>query len=64
VGATLFLLILLIGPLTGASFNPARSLGPSLFSGYFRNQIVYYVGPLTGGLLAGLAFAGARKLAK
>lgn len=56
VGVTLFLLITLIGPLTGASFNPARSLGPSLFSGYFDDQYVYYVGPLLGGLAAGLIF--------
>jgi MIP family channel proteins len=64
VGVTLFVLILLIGPLTGASFNPARSLGPSVFSGYFQNQVIYYIGPLIGGLLAGLAFTGARNLAK
>ena len=64
VGTTLFLLILLVGPLTGASFNPARSLGPSLFSGYFQNQVVYYIGPLIGGSLAGLAFNGARNIAK
>ena len=64
VGFTLFILILLIGPLTGASFNPARSLGPSVFSGYFQNQLIYYIGPLIGGLLAGLIFTGARKLAK
>lgn len=57
VGATLFILILLIGPLTGASFNPARSLGPSLFSGYFSNQLVYWVGPLLGGIAAGLTFS-------
>jgi MIP family channel proteins len=61
VGVTLFVLILLVGPLTGASFNPARSLGPSIFSGYFQNQLIYYVGPLIGGLLAGLAFTGARR---
>ena len=37
VGTTLFVLILLIGPFTGAGFNPARSLGPSLASGYLDN---------------------------
>lgn len=56
VGGTLLLLILLIGPFTGASFNPARSLGPSVFSGYFDNQWVYYVGPIAGAIFAGLAF--------
>lgn len=56
VGGTLFVLIMLIGPLTGGSFNPVRSLGPSLFSGYFDNQLVYYVGPLIGGACAGLTF--------
>jgi MIP family channel proteins len=58
VGGTLFVLILLIGPLTGASFNPARSLGPSLFSGYLDNQPIYYVGPTVGGACAGLMFWG------
>jgi glycerol uptake facilitator-like aquaporin len=57
VGTTLFVLILLIGPLTGAGLNPARSLGPSLASGYFANQIVYWAGPLAGAALAGLAYA-------
>jgi glycerol uptake facilitator-like aquaporin len=61
VGGTIFLLILLIGPLTGGSFNPARSLGPSLFSGYFDNQAVYYIGPLVGGACAGLIVRGARR---
>ena len=56
VGVTLFVLITLIGPLTGASFNPARSFGPSLFSGYFDNHFIYYVGPILGGLSAGLIF--------
>jgi MIP family channel proteins len=64
VGSTLFVLILAIGPLTGASFNPARSLGPSVFAKYFRDQLIYYVGPFTGGLLAGLTFTGAKSLAK
>jgi MIP family channel proteins len=64
VGSTLFVLIIIIGPLTGASFNPARSLGPSIFAEYFGNQLIYYVGPFAGGLLAGLTFAEAKSLAK
>jgi MIP family channel proteins len=56
VGTTLFLLILMIGPLTGAGFNPARSLGPSLASGYIENLYVYLIGPVLGALVAGLAF--------
>jgi MIP family channel proteins len=56
VGATLFVLILAIGPLTGASFNPARSLGPALSSGYLGNLLIYLIGPLVGAGLAGLLF--------
>ena len=56
VGGTLTVLILFIGPLTGAGFNPARSLGPALASGYFSNLYVYVIGPLLGALLAGLLF--------
>jgi MIP family channel proteins len=56
VGCTLFALIMAIGPLTGASFNPARSLGPALFSGFLSGQLIYWVGPLVGAGLAGLLF--------
>jgi glycerol uptake facilitator-like aquaporin len=61
VGSTLFFLIMFIGPMTGASFNPARSLGPSVFSGYFDNQLVYWVGPLAGAGCAGLIFGTLKK---
>ena len=57
VGVTLVILIMLIAPLTGASFNPVRSLGPSIFSEYYLNQPVYWVGPMLGGGCAGVAFA-------
>lgn len=56
VGGTLFLLILVIGPITGASFNPARSVGPAIASGYFGNLYVYLIGPILGGLAAGILF--------
>jgi MIP family channel proteins len=61
VGGTLFVLILLIGPLTGAGFNPARSLGPSLASGYLQNLYVYILGPILGALIAGLIFRWKRR---
>jgi aquaporin Z len=56
VGGTLAILILLIGPYTGAGFNPARSLGPALAAGHLSNLSVYFVGPITGALIAGLLF--------
>ena len=56
VGGTLFLLILLIGHLTGASFNPARSIGPALSSGHWSNILVYLIGPLLGALLSAVPF--------
>ena len=56
VGGTLTILILFIGPLTGAGFNPARSLGPAFASEYFSNLYVYLVGPIAGAILAGLLF--------
>ena len=56
VGMTLFVLVILFGPLTGGSFNPARSIGPSLASGYFDNHYVYWIGPLIGGILSGFTF--------
>jgi MIP family channel proteins len=56
IGSTLFVIILALGPLTNASLNPVRSLGPALASGYLTNLYVYWIGPLAGGLIAGLVF--------
>lgn len=52
IGLTLTGAILAIGPLTGASLNPARSFGPAVASGIYEGQVVYWAGPLVGGMLA------------
>jgi MIP family channel proteins len=56
IGLTVALDILFGGPLTGAAMNPARTFGPALVSGHWANHIVYWVGPLLGGGLAGLIY--------
>lgn len=54
IGMTLTFCILVGGPLTGASVNPARSLGPAVATGDFTDLWVYFVGPLLGGAGAAL----------
>jgi MIP family channel proteins len=58
IGLTLTFCILMGGPLTGASLNPARSFGPALATGDFSDLWVYFVGPILGGVIAGLLYKG------
>ena len=56
IGLTVAAAILCIGPLTGASLNPARSLAPALVAGGWDFHWVYWVGPIVGAALGGLAY--------
>ncbi|GAC1513498.1 MAG: aquaporin [Chloroflexota bacterium] len=52
VAATIALDGLFAAPISGASMNPARSLGPALVSGRMSEVWVYVVGPVAGALIA------------
>lgn len=56
VGLVLTFTFLAGGYLTGASTNPARSLGPALFSNNMGSYWIYIVGPLLGALVAALVY--------
>ncbi|MGH2984177.1 MAG: MIP/aquaporin family protein, partial [Solirubrobacterales bacterium] len=56
VGAALGFLVMVLGPLTGGSFNPARWFGPALVGNEFADAWVYIIGPLVGGALAALYY--------
>jgi aquaporin NIP len=56
IGATVGLDALFGGPITGASMNPARSLGPALVSGELHDLWLYLVGPGIGTVLGALAY--------
>ncbi|TVT98747.1 hypothetical protein EJB05_55933 [Eragrostis curvula] len=51
-GLATFVSVLTVGPLTGASLNPAHSFGPAFASGKYHNQVVYWVGPMIAGAVA------------
>ncbi|KAJ0623325.1 putative major intrinsic protein [Helianthus annuus] len=50
VGATVLLNVMFAGPISGASMNPARSLGPAIVSKEYRGIWVYMLGPTAGAI--------------
>jgi aquaporin TIP len=54
IGLALTVDILVGGPLTGASVNPARAFGPALVAGQWVAHAAYWVGPILGGAAAAL----------
>lgn len=56
IGLAVFLDVLVGGEYTGAMMNPARAIGPEVASAYFAGWYVYWVGPIVGGVVAGLVY--------
>lgn len=57
IGLTVGVGIMAFGPVSGASFNPARTLGPALVAGLFGAYTWLAVGAeIVGGVLAGLLY--------
>ena len=61
VGGTVGLDAMFGGPVTGASMNPARSLGPALVSGDLHALWLYIVAPLVGAAIGGVAYQFVRR---
>jgi MIP family channel proteins len=56
IGLTVGVEAACMGPITGASMNPARSLGPALLSGQWQHHWLYWVAPILGAQLAVLVY--------
>lgn len=60
IGGTIALASLVGGPISGASLNPARSLGPAVVSGELGSLWIYLAAPVLGGLVGAYAYDGLR----
>ena len=56
IGAVLVFSILVAGPITGAALNPARVFGPALASGTWDHHLIYWLGPLSGAVIAAFLY--------
>jgi len=54
IGGFIFTAAVTIGPTSGGSFNPARSIDPAVWAVEFGNLWIYIVGPLVGAFFAGV----------
>ncbi|HEU0012221.1 MAG TPA: aquaporin [Longimicrobium sp.] len=52
IGLTITACIMAIGPITGAALNPARAFGPSVVTWIWDDHVLYWIGPVLGGVLA------------
>ncbi len=56
IGLVVLFGVMVGGTISGGSMNPARVFGPALASGHFINHYVWWLGPIAGGVMAGLVY--------
>jgi aquaporin TIP len=56
IGLTIAMDIFTGGRITGAAMNPSRAFGPELVQQDFTNWWLYWIGPVIGGVIAGLLY--------
>ncbi|KAL0011454.1 hypothetical protein SO802_006562 [Lithocarpus litseifolius] len=56
VGSTVLLNVMFAGPITGASMNPARSLGPAIIHNKYKGLWIYIIAPILGGISGASAY--------
>lgn len=56
IGLVIAFDIMAFGPYTGAAMNPARWFGPALATTEWANWYVWIVGPIAGGIIAGVLY--------
>ncbi|MSQ25336.1 MAG: MIP family channel protein [Dehalococcoidia bacterium] len=56
IGGTVTLGAIMGGPISGASMNPARSFGPALASGVWRDHWIYWLAPIAAACAAAYAY--------
>ena len=61
IGLFIFTAANVVGPFTGGSFNPARSLAPAIMAGELGDVWIYLIGPLVGGAVGGWLFGWFRQ---
>ena len=60
IGGFIFTAALTMGPSSGGSFNPARSIDPAIWAGELGDLWLYIIGPLAGAVLAGIVSTALR----
>ncbi|GAB2299009.1 Aquaporin NIP1-1 [Dionaea muscipula] len=50
IGATILLNVIISGPVSSASMNPARSLGSAILWNRYKGIWIYFVGPISGAI--------------